>query len=213
MSRIAIIGGHGQIALHLTRILSSNGDDVVGVVRNPDHLADLNDAGAKMAVVDLEEDTAETLAGAIAGCDAVVFAAGAGAGSGAERKWTVDKGGAVKLINAAHVAGIRRYVMVSSMGTDNPPGGDDVFEQYLRAKAEADEALMSSDLDWTVVRPGRLTDEDPTGEVTLDRHVDRGAIPRADVAAVLAAVLHDRSTVGQVIEVVSGDTPINQALA
>ena len=214
MSHISIIGGHGTVALHLTRILTAHDDnEVTGVVRNPDHQEDLARAGAKMAVVDLENDTAEVLAGAISGSDAVVFAAGSGPGSGAERKWTVDRDGAVKLVEACRIADVNRYVMVSSMGTDDPPEGDEVFAQYLRAKAEADQALMDSDLAWTVVRPGGLTDDEPAGTIALDRHVDRGEIPRADVAAVLAAVLATPAMAGRVVEVVGGETPVADAIS
>ncbi|WP_108667194.1 SDR family oxidoreductase [Euzebya rosea] len=213
MSHISIIGGHGTVAMHLTRILTAHDDnEVTGVVRNPDHQEDLAKAGARMAVVDLENDTAETLAGAIAGSDAVVFAAGSGPGSGAERKWTVDRDGAVKLIEACGIADVNRYVMVSSMGTDDPPEGDEVFAQYLRAKAEADQALMDSDLSWTIVRPGGLTDDDAKGVVAMDRHVDRGEIPRADVAGVLAAVLATPAMAGHIVEVVSGETPVADAI-
>jgi uncharacterized protein YbjT (DUF2867 family) len=142
----------------------------------------------------------------------VVFAAGAGPGSGAARKETVDYEAAVKLRDAAEQAGVRRYVMVSAMGTDDPPDGDDVFAVYLRAKARADRAVMDSDLAWTIVRPGRLTNDAGTGRVTLARHVGRGAIPREDVAAVVVAALDDTAATGHIVEVVGGATPIVEAL-
>lgn len=212
--RIAIAGGHGQIALHLSGLLTTTDepDDVVGLIRAPAQADDLVAVGAQPVVVDLESTTPDVLARHLAGVDAVVFAAGAGPGSGAARKETVDFGAAVKLRDAAVRAGVGRYVMVSAMGTDDPPEGDDVFSVYLRAKARADRAVMESSLDWTIVRPGRLTDEDATGTVTLARHVDRGEVSRADVAAVLAAVLHRPATSGHVFEVVGGDTPIAAAL-
>lgn len=209
---IAIAGGHGQIARLLTRRLAGAGDRVRALIRAPSHRDDVTADGAEPVVLDLEEATASDVAQAIAGCDAVVFAAGAGAGSGAARKETVDYGAAVKLIEAARAAGVPRYVMVSAMGTDEPPEGDDVFSVYLRAKARADRALMDSDLDWTVVRPGRLTDEEATGRVAAARHVERGGIPRDDVAAVLAAVLHS-TPANTVFELVSGDVPVAQAVA
>ena len=209
---VAIAGGHGKVARHLGRILVDAGDTVRGIIRDPGQSGDLEQIGVEPVVHDLEEHGADALAEVVAGSDAVVFAAGAGPGSGAARKETVDYGGAVKLIEAARQAGVDRYVMVGAMGTDHPPGGDDVFSVYLRAKARADRELMDSDRAWTIVRPGRLTDEPGTGEVELARHVERGEIPREDVAAVLATVLDRPETVGHVFEVVGGDTPIATAI-
>ena len=209
---VAVAGAHGKVARHLGRRLAERGDRVRGVVRDRAHEGDLRAIGVEPVLLDLEEADADDLAGVIAGADAVVFAAGAGPGSGAARKETVDHGAAVKLIEAAQRAGVDRYVMVSAMGTDDPPGGDDVFEVYLRAKARADEELMASGLDWTVVRPGRLTDDVETGTVTLARHLDRGEVSRRDVAAVLRAVLDDPRTVGHVFEIVAGTVPIGDAL-
>lgn len=210
--RVVIAGGHGQVARHLNRILTDRGDEVAGLIRDPAQSDDLRSDGAEPIVVDLEEVRPVDLTEVVQGSDAVVFAAGAGPGSGAARKETVDYGGAVKLREAARGAGVQRYVMVSAMGTDDPPDGDDVFSVYLRAKARADRELMATDLAWTVVRPGRLTDGAGTGRVQLARHVDRGEIPREDVAAVLAAVLHDDRTVGHVLELVGGGTPIDVAI-
>lgn len=210
--RTVIAGGHGQVARHLGRILHGRGDEVVGLIRDPDQSDDLRDAGVEPVVVDLEEVRPVDLTEVLRGADAVVFAAGAGPGSGAARKETVDYGAAVKLREAARGAGVHRYVMVSAMGTDDPPDGDDVFSVYLRAKARADRELMATGMAWTVVRPGRLTDEPGTGRVQLARHVDRGEVPREDVAAVVAAVLHDERTAGHVFEVVGGDTPIDEAV-
>lgn len=209
---VAIAGGHGQIARHLTRRLSERGDRVRGIIRRDDQREDIEDDGGVPVLLDLEECTAEELASAIQGADAVVFAAGAGPGSGAPRKETVDYGAAVKLAGAATHAEIDRYVMISAMGTDDPPQDDAVFSVYLRAKARADQHLMDSDLDWTVVRPGRLTDDPVTGHVELARHVPRGQIPRADVAAVLVAVLDEPRTAGHVFELVGGATPIPEAI-
>jgi uncharacterized protein YbjT (DUF2867 family) len=208
---VAIAGGHGQIALHLSRLLSERGDTVRGIIRSADQRSDLDQVGASAVVLDLERAPVVELADAIAGADAVVFAAGAGPGSGAARKETVDYEAAVKLRDAAEHAGVGRYVMISAMGTDDPPDGDEVFDVYLRAKARADRAVMDSGLAWTVVRPGRLTDDDPTGRVTLDRHVDRGEVPRADVAAVVLAALDRDASAGHIIEVVGGETPIADA--
>lgn len=209
---IAIIGGHGQVARLLTRRLVETGDVVRAVVRDEDHVGDVEQDGATAVLHDLEEDDVDHLAGAIDGCDAVVFAAGGGPGSGARRKWTVDYGGAVQTLRAAAAADVGRYVMVSAMGTDDPPPDEDVFSVYLRAKSAADAEVRASDRDWTVVRPGGLTDDPATGAVRLARHVERGKIPRDDVAAVLAACLHEPATVGHVLEVVGGDTPVTEAL-
>lgn len=210
---VAIAGGRGKIARHLSRMLSQRGDRVRGLIRKPEQADEVRAVGAEPVVVDLEQAAVGDVADAIAGADAVVFAAGAGPGSGAERKWTVDHGGAAKLLEAARSADVPRYVMISSMGADDPPDGDDVFSVYLRAKAKADQELTRSDRAWTVVRPGRLTDDAGTGRVTLDRRVPRGEIPREDVAAVIVACLDEDRTAGVVFDVVGGDTPIDEALA
>jgi uncharacterized protein YbjT (DUF2867 family) len=209
---VVVVGGHGKVGLRLLRLLAERGDAARGVIRNPDHAADLERAGATPVVCDIEAGDAD-LAGAVAGADAVVFAAGAGPGSGSERKETVDHAGAVKLIEAAKQNGIRRYVMVSSIGADSPPGTDEVFAVYLRAKAAADEALAASGLDYTIVRPGSLTDDPGAGRIdaatTLGR---RGEIARDDVAATLLAVLDEPSTVGKTFELFSGEQEIAPAL-
>lgn len=210
--RVVVAGGHGQIAL-LFGGLAAPEHEVIGLIRDPDQSGDLEAVGMTPLVVDLEEADTGRLTEAMAGCDAVVYAAGAGPGSGAARKETVDYGGAVKCVDAAREAGARRFLMVSAMGTDNPPTDDSVFAVYLRAKSRADSYLMDSDLDWTVVRPGRLTDRPGTARVNLARHVPRGEIPRADVAAVLAECLHHDATIGKIFEVVGGDSPIAEAVA
>ncbi len=213
MARITIAGGHGQVALLLGGRLAARGDEPVGIIRKHGQADELRDRGITPLLLDLEEATVDEYAAAIADSDAVVFAAGAGPGSGAARKETVDFGAAVKLRRAAEQAGVDRYVMVSAMGTDDPPSDDDVFSVYLRAKARADRDLADSELAWTIVRPGRLTDDDPDGRVAAARHVDRGEIPRADVAAVVAAVLADDGTIGRVFEVVGGEQPVTDAVS
>ena len=210
--RVVIAGAHGKVARHLARRLVTDGHEVVGLVRDPAHVPDLEADGTHPVLLDLEAAETSELADALVGADALVFAAGAGPGSGAARKETVDFGAAVRTLSATQIADVPRYVMVSAMGTDDPPEDDEVFSVYLRAKARADRALMDSDRDWTVVRPGRLTDDAATGHVTLGRHVERGSIPRDDVAAVIVAVLDEPATIGHVIEVVGGDTPITDAL-
>ncbi|WP_043497424.1 SDR family oxidoreductase [Georgenia sp. SUBG003] len=213
--RIVIAGGHGKIALILSRQLADRGDEVLGLIRNPDHEADLRAAGAEPVVFDLEQGTADELATIVRGADAVVFAAGAGPGSGAARKDTVDRGGAVLLADAAEAAAVRRYVMVSSMGAAKGGAGieDEVFAAYQEAKKAADEDLMARDLSWTIIRPGGLTDDPGTGLVTMAPETGRGSIPREDVARVVCAVLDDPATDGVVTEVISGDERIAVALA
>ena len=209
---VAIAGGRGKIAMLLAADLLDKGHTVSGLIRNPDQRSDLEAAGVAPVVCDLEGD--DDVAAAVRGADAVVFAAGAGPGSGVERKRTMDLGGAVKLIEAAKAEGIRRYLIVSSIGAGDPPAeGGDVFGEYLRAKGAADDAVASSGLDYTIVRPGSLTDEPPTGHVELGDGVDAGKIPRADVAAVLAASLTAENTIGKTFGLVSGERPIEDALA
>jgi uncharacterized protein YbjT (DUF2867 family) len=211
--RVAIAGGHGQIALRLAKIMSERGDEVVALIRNPDHADEVKRAGAEPAVVDLEHASEDEVASAIGGSDAVVFAAGAGPGSGAERKETMDYGGAVKLIAAAKQAGVSRYVIVSSMGANPNATGDDTFSVYLRAKGRADDAVRASGLDATVIRPGGLTNDAGTGRVRLGEKLPRGQVPRDDVAAVLVAVLDSPSTIGRTADLIGGDTPIAEAVA
>jgi uncharacterized protein YbjT (DUF2867 family) len=210
---IVIAGGHGKVARRLTALLVARGDRVRGLIRNPDHAADLQADGSEPVVLDLEQASVDEVASAIAGADAVVFAAGAGAGSGAQRKLTLDRDGAVKLLAAARSAGVERYVIVSSIGAEDPPDGDDVFSVYLRAKAEADAALSASDRAWTIVRPGALDDEPATGRVRLTADPARGKVSREDVAAALDAILHEPRSAGRTLYVVGGEDPIAEALA
>lgn len=213
---VVIVGGHGKIARHLGRLLAQRGDTARGIIRNPDHAEDLRADGIEPVVADLEaeETTGESLAGAFRGASAAVFAAGAGPGSGKERKWTVDHGAAVKTVDACRHAGIDRIVIVSAMGLDGaPPTDDEVYAEYHKAKAQADQDVRESGLHYTIVRPGMLTDEDGHGRIHAARQVDRGPIPRADVAATLLAVLDDPSTVHCTFEVVGGPDEIAEAIA
>jgi nucleoside-diphosphate-sugar epimerase len=209
---VAIAGAHGKIALQLTRLLARGGDRVTGLIRNPDHAAEVEQAGASAVLCDLERATVEEIATAIDGADAVVFAAGAGAGSGADRKLTMDRDGAIKLLSAATNAGALRYVMVSSVGAEDPPDGDDVFAVYLRAKAEADAAIVASDREWTIVRPGGLTDDAGAGSVRIDAAPFRGSVPREDVASVLARLMADARSTRRILYVNSGEQSIERAL-
>ena len=208
-------GGHGKIGLRLLKLLHQNGHRGRGLIRNQDQVAALASAGGEPALVDLENVSVPDLATAINGADAVVFAAGAGPGSGEERKWSMDYGGAVKLIEAAQHEGIRRYVIVSAMGAPDPEaaGASGTFGVYLQAKHDADEKLRESGLDFTIVRPGMLTDEAGTGQVSAGERLDRGEIPRDDVAAVLFAVLASDNAIGKDFDLVGGDTPVDKAVA
>lgn len=207
--RIVIAGGHGQIAMLLHPLLRERGHEPVGLIRSPDEAADLREAGAEPVVCDLEAE--DDISDAVGTADAVVFAAGAGPGSGAARKWTVDRDGALKLMDAARANGIRRYVMLSAMNVEEPRGGE-VFRVYCRAKAEADAALREGGLDWTILRPGRLTDDPPRGRVALAATLPGGEVPRADVAAVLAEVLETPEAAGCQWDLTSGDLPIEDAV-
>ncbi|MFP7834143.1 NAD(P)H-binding protein [Marisediminicola sp. LYQ134] len=210
--RIVIAGGHGKIALLLSSILATDGHHPVGLIRNAAHAAEVRATGAEPVVLDLESSDVDSVSTALAGADAVVFAAGAGANSGAERKLTVDRDGAILLGAAAVAADVRRYVVVSAIGTDDfDADSDDVMQVYLRAKSEADAAVRALDLDWTIVRPGGLTDDDGTGRVEVGETVERGTIPRADVAAVIAHVLTSGAAVRRQFEVVSGSTAVADA--
>ena len=232
--RTVIAGGHGQVGRRLARTLVERGDDVVALVRSAAQITDLTEIGAHVALVDLEQDDAVAVSFELEGADAVVFAAGAGPGSGAARKDTVDRAGAVILADAAERAGVGRYVLVSTRGVEavhadeRPDGVDDVFWAYLQAKAAAEDDLRARDaLAWTILRPGRLTDEPGVGLVALVPESDGGKprgkrrkagggreeITRDDVALVAAAVLHEPRSAGLVLDVVAGDRPVDEALA
>jgi uncharacterized protein YbjT (DUF2867 family) len=210
---VVIAGGHGKIALLLERLLSARGHRARGLIRNPDHAADVRAAGAEPVVADLEALDPGAIAAAIGPADALVFAAGAGPGSGPARKWTVDYGGVVATVAAAQANGIARYVVISAVGADPAAPDDGGFDTYLRAKGQADDAARASGLAWTIVRPGRLTDDAPTGSIRAPGEAGGLSIARADVAAVVAAVLERAETVERTIDVLGGWTPIDTALA
>ncbi|MFE1949125.1 MULTISPECIES: SDR family oxidoreductase [Streptomyces] len=211
--RIVIAGGHGQIALRLERLLSARGDEVAGIIRRPEQGDDLREAGAEPVLCDLESASVEEVAAHLQGADAAVFAAGAGPGSGAARKDTVDRDAAVLFADAAERAGARRYVVVSSMGADAAHKGDDIFDVYLRAKGAADDDVRRrTGLDWTILRPGQLTDDAGKGLVRLEASTGRGPVPRDDVAAVLAELVESTATAGLTLELVSGSTPVAVAV-
>lgn len=214
--RIVIAGGHGQIALRLARLLEGRGDQPVGLIRRAEHEHDLRAIGAEPVLLDLETAGVDQVAKALEGAGGVVFAAGAGPGSGIARKDTVDFAAAVLLADAAEAAGVRRYVMVSSMGADADSAydGDPTFRAYLRAKGAADDDLRSrASLDWTILRPGSLRNEPGTGRVLLAEHTGRGSVPRDDVAAVLAALLAAPGTASRTLELIAGNSAIPAAVA
>jgi uncharacterized protein YbjT (DUF2867 family) len=212
MLRIVIVGGHGKVALHLARILKNRGDEVTSVVRNPDHAGDVSATGAHPVVADIERLDTGALADLVAGHDAVVFSAGAGGGDPA-RTYAVDRDAAIRVIDAAGQAGVKRFVMVSYFGAgpDHGVAEDNSFFPYAEAKAAADAHLRATDLDWTVLGPGRLTLEPSTGRIEVG--AGKGEVSREDVALVAAAVLHDPSTIHRTIDFNNGDLPIAEALA
>ncbi|WP_406093677.1 SDR family oxidoreductase [Streptomyces sp. NBC_01013] len=211
--RIVIAGGHGQIALRLERLLAARGDEAAGVIRNPQQSEELRAVGAEPVVLDLESATVEEATEALRGADAAVFAAGAGPNSGTDRKDTVDRGAAVLFADAAQRAGVRRYVVVSSMGADPDHPGDEVFDVYLRAKGAADAYVRAQPaLDWTILRPGMLTNDAGTGQVLLAASTGRGPVPRDDVAAAIVELLDTPATAGLTLELISGNVPVSVAV-
>ena len=214
MTRIAIVGGNGQVARQLIHVLRRADHDPVALVRREAYRADLEERGAEVRLLDIEQQDAAAFAAAFEGCGAVVFAAGGGPDGNIERKRTVDLEGSLKSIEGARQAGIERFVQVSAIGVDDPLPADttDVWRAYVEAKRDADAALRDSGLAWTIIRPGRLTDDPATGKVALGPDVARGDVTRADVAAVLAAVLDAPGSVGQQWDLVNGDVPVDEAV-
>jgi nucleoside-diphosphate-sugar epimerase len=210
--RVAIAGGHGKVAMRLTGRLVAREISVVSLIRNPAHADDIRALGAEPIVCDLERASVAEIAEAIAGADVAVFAAGAGPGSGPERKLTIDRDGAIKLLEASVTAEVPRFLIVSSVGAESPPDGEDTFSVYLRAKAEADRAVQSSDRDWTIVRPGRLTDEPGRERVRIDTEPFRGEIPREDLAAVLDAIIRTERATRVLLYLAGGEQPVEEAL-
>jgi uncharacterized protein YbjT (DUF2867 family) len=215
VSHIVVIGGHGKVALHLARILTKRGDQVTSVLRNPDHADDVAATGARPVVADIETLDTGALGALLAGHDAVVFTAGAGGGN-PTRTYAVDRDAAMRVIDAAGQAGVRRFVMVSyfGAGADHGVSEENPFFHYAEAKAAADAHLRASDLGWTVLGPGRLTLEAATGRIAVGAEgAAKGEVSREDVALVVAAALNDDSTIGRTIEFNNGDLPIAEALA
>jgi uncharacterized protein YbjT (DUF2867 family) len=212
--KVLVAGAHGKTARRLVRMLAEDGHEVLGLVRKEEQMPDVEADGAEPVLVDLEVEEVDGAVGrAVQSCDAIAFAAGAGPGSGAARKETMDYGGAVKLVEAAEKHGVGRYLMLSSMGAGNPEGGSEAMQPYLFAKARADERLQESGLDYTIIRPGRLTDEEGTGRIEAAEALGRrGEISRDDVARTFAEALEMGTTYRKTFEILAGDTPIRQAL-
>jgi uncharacterized protein YbjT (DUF2867 family) len=211
---VVIIGGHGKIAMLLLKLLADRGDTGRGVIRKPDQAKDLEEIGATPIVLDIEN---KEIGDAVAGADAVIFAAGAGAGSGPARKQTVDFAGAVKLIDAAKANDISRYLIVSAMGANHPEHWSEQMRPYYEAKAAADKSVVESGLDYTIVRPGVLTDDPGTGKVTIAEELDRSAgesrsVSREDVALALLECLGAENTIGKGFDLLGGDTPVAEAV-
>jgi uncharacterized protein YbjT (DUF2867 family) len=208
---VVIVGGHGKIALRLEKLLAERGDSPRGIIRATDQAPDLEAIGAEPIVLDIEN--VDDISDALAGADAVVFSAGAGAGSGPGRKRTVDYDGAVKLADAAASQEIRRYLMVSAIGANRPERWTDQMRPYYEAKADADEYVRDSGLDFTIVRPGRLTDDPGTGQVQVAETLEGGgSVTREDVAAVLAECLTAENTIGKSFDLLNDGTPVAEAV-
>jgi len=215
MSNVTIIGGHGKVALLLAPLLTERGDTVTSVFRNPDHTAEVAQTGANTVVADVEKLSVEELAELLRGSDAVVWSAGAGGGN-PQRTWAVDRDAAIRTIDAAEQAGVRRFVMVSFVGAGQDHGvpEDHSFYPYAQAKADADDHLRASGLDWTIVAPGALTLDEPNGSIRLvTARSEDNKTSRANVARVIVAALDEPATVRQMIEFADGDTPIAEVLA
>ncbi|NHI17525.1 NAD(P)H-binding protein [Microbacterium excoecariae] len=213
MTRVLIIGGHGKVALRLAPLLAERGDDVASLIRNPEHVDDIAAAGSTPIVADVEQLDTDALAELFAGYDQIVWSAGAGGGNPA-RTYAVDRDAAIRTMDAAAHAGARRYVMVSFLGSKPDHGltEEDGLFHYAEAKAAADAYLRGTDLDWTILGPGPLTLDEPTGRIDTV-HPGKGVVARGDVAAVAAAALGDASTVGRTIAFGNGDVPIAEAIA
>lgn len=208
---VFIAGANGQIGQHLLQEMAETEHEARALIRHPDQGPELQQLGATETVLgDLEQDCSE----AMKGCDAVIFTAGSGPHTGPDKTIDVDQDGAIRLVDTARAMGIRRFIIVSSMRAEEPEKGPEKLRHYLRAKRNADEHLKNSGLNYTIVRPGQLTNDEGTGKVLVSsRLADFGKIPRQDVARVLLAALDSEAASNRVFDVVSGDTPVSESLA
>lgn len=215
--QVTIVGAHGQIARMLTKKLVERGHGVKGLVRSNDQFDDIRSDGGEPVLCDVEVADISEIENVFSGSDVVVFAAGSGPDAGPDRKQSMDRDGAIKSMDAAVRVAASRFVVISSMGADDPPDDDEAFSVYLRAKHDADESVRAStkrhDIAHVIVRPGQLTDDDATGSVQVAGHTGRGRIPRADVAEVLAQIIDSGLGDGHTFEVISGPTSITDALS
>lgn len=213
--KITIIGGHGKIALLASTQLAQRGDTVTSIIRNPDHVEDVSATGATALLLDVESATAAEMAEAFAGSEAIIWSAGAGGGS-PDRTYAVDRDAAIRAMNAAELAGAKRFIMVSFLtaSTEYLVPLDDPFYPYMAAKIAADEHLRGSGLDYTILGPGVLTLEEATG--TLNSTPDPAAknpTSRANTALAIVAALDEPSSIGKTINFADGDTPVAQVMA
>lgn len=210
MSRVLLVGAHGKVARLALPLLVEAGHEVVGVVRNPDHTGNVAATGASAMVADVEHLSTDELVDVLAGQDVIVWTAGAGGGS-PERTYAVDRDAAVRTVDAAVRAGVGRYVMVSYFGAgpDHGVAPDSSFFAYAEAKSAADAYLAATELGWTILRPSGLTDDPGTGRIESGDGVMSSDVPRADVAAVIAAVVDaPGSTAGRTLAFNRGEEPI-----
>lgn len=207
---VLVVGAHGNTGKQIVNLLLENDHDVRAMIRDPKQAEEIKKMGAVPVVADLEHD----INFAVEGCDAVIFAAGSGPDTGEDKTMSIDRDGAIKLIKACEENAVNRFVMLSSLGADSPEQGPSKLQTYLKAKADADEKLKKSSLNYTIIRPGTLTDNDTTGKIVADKKLEKkeGDISRGDVASTIVASLLNENTYRKTFEVLSGDQPISVAL-
>lgn len=212
--KVLVVGANGQIGKHVITYMKNHEQiDAKAMIRDESQAAFFTEANAEVVVCDLEDDI-PAIVKAAEGCDAIVFTAGSGPHTGKDKTLMVDLDGAVKTMEAAKLAGITRYIMISSFDTTRAAiqEASESFAPYVVAKHYADEWLRATNLDYTIIHPGALTNDEPTGKVNAAETVERNEIPRADVAQVILAVLEDDRTIGKEFQVVKGDVDVKEAI-